>query len=65
LAISKDKKELLVVELKWGRVSGSVAGQVQRYMEYVQEELAEDNQVVKGVIIAPEDDILIRAGQCQ
>jgi restriction system protein len=60
LAISKDKKELLVVELKRGRVSDSVVGQVQRYMGYVQEELAEENQVVKGVIIALEDDIRIR-----
>jgi len=48
LAISKDKKELLVVELKKGRVSDSVVGQIQRYMGYVLEELAEDNQTVKG-----------------
>jgi restriction system protein len=60
LAISKDKKELLVVELKKGRVSDSVVGQVQRYMGYVQEELAEQGQKVKGVIIALEDDIKIR-----
>ncbi len=60
LAISKDKKELLVVELKRGRVSDSVVGQVQRYMGYVQEELAEENQVVKGVIIGLEDDLRIR-----
>jgi restriction system protein len=60
LAISKDKKELLVVELKRGRVSDSVVGQIQRYMGYVQEELAEENQIVKGVIIALEDDIRIR-----
>ncbi len=60
LAISKDKKELLVVELKKGRVSDSVVGQIQRYMGYVQEELAEENQIVKGVIIALEDDIRIR-----
>ena len=59
LAISKDKKELLVVELKKGRVSDVVVGQVQRYMGYVQDELAEDNQKVKGVIIAFEDDIKI------
>lgn len=59
LAISKDKKELLVVELKKGRVSDVVVGQIQRYMGYVQEELAEDNQKVKGVIIAFEDDIKI------
>jgi restriction system protein len=60
LAISKDKKELLVVELKKGRASDSVVGQIQRYMGYVLEELAEDNQIVKGVILALEDDIRIR-----
>jgi restriction system protein len=60
LAISKDKKELLVVELKKGRVSDSVVGQIQRYMGYVQEELAEEGQKVKGVIIALEDDLKIR-----
>jgi len=59
LAISKDKKELLVVELKKGRVSDVVVGQVQRYMGYVKEELAEAGQTVRGVIIAFEDDIRI------
>lgn len=60
LAISKDKKELLVVELKKGRASDSVVGQIQRYMGYVLEELAEKGQSVKGVIIALEDDNRIR-----
>jgi restriction system protein len=60
LAISKDKKELLVVELKKGRVSDNVIGQVQRYMGYVLEELAEEGQIVKGAIIALEDDIRIK-----
>jgi restriction system protein len=60
LAISKDKRELLVVELKKGRVSDIVVGQIQRYMGYVKEELAEEGQRVKGVIIALEDDIRIR-----
>jgi restriction system protein len=60
LAISKDKKELLVVELKKGRASDSVVGQVQRYMGYVVEELAEENQTVKGAIIAQEDDLRMR-----
>lgn len=60
LAVSKDKKELLVVELKKGRASDSVVGQVQRYMGYVLEELAEKDQKVKGVIIALEDDVRIR-----
>lgn len=60
LAISKDKKTLLVVELKKGRASDNVVGQVQRYMGYVKEELAEKSQQVKGVIIALEDDLRIR-----
>ena len=60
LAISKDKKELLVVELKKGRASDSVVGQIQRYMGYVIEELAEENQKVKGVIIALDDDTRIK-----
>jgi restriction system protein len=60
LAISKDKKNLLVVELKKGRASDAVVGQTLRYMGYVQEELAEEGQVVKGVIIALEDDQRIR-----
>ncbi|MDD5593156.1 MAG: endonuclease NucS [Candidatus Margulisbacteria bacterium] len=56
LAISKDKKELLIVELKKGRTSDIVVGQVQRYMGYVKEELAEEGQSVRGAIIAFEDD---------
>lgn len=60
LAISKNKKELLVVELKKGRASDAVIGQVQRYMGYVLEELAEENQTVKGVIIALEDDLRLK-----
>lgn len=60
LAVSKDKKRLLVVELKKGRASDSVVGQVLRYMGFVQEELAEAGQVVQGVIIALEDDQRIK-----
>jgi restriction system protein len=60
LAISKDKKKLLVVELKKGRASDAVVGQVLRYMGYAREELAEEGQIVKGVIIALEDDQKIR-----
>ncbi|HLC38697.1 MAG TPA: endonuclease NucS domain-containing protein [Patescibacteria group bacterium] len=57
LAISKDKKELLVIELKRGRASDVVIGQVQSYMGYIKEELAEKGQKVCGLIIAHEDDI--------
>lgn len=60
LAVSKDKKELLVVELKRGRASDSVVGQIQRYMGFVLAELAEDDQTVRGVIIAAEDQLSIR-----
>lgn len=60
LAISKDKGTLLVVELKRGRASDSVVGQIQRYMGYVQDELCEAHQKVKGVIIALEDDLRLR-----
>ena len=60
LAISKDRKTLLVVELKKGRVSDTVVGQVQRYMGYVKMELAEAGQEVKGVIIGLEEDIKLR-----
>lgn len=60
LAISKDKKRLLVVELKKGRASDAVVGQTLRYMSFVQDELAEDGQEVLGVIIAHEDDQKIR-----
>lgn len=59
LAISKDKKEIAVIELKKGRASDVVVGQVQRYMGYVKEELAEKDQTVRGIIIAFEDDIRI------
>ena len=57
LAISKDKSELLVVELKKGGTSDVVVGQIQRYMGFAQYELAEVNQTVKGVIIGLESDL--------
>ena len=60
LAISKDKKRLLVVELKKGRASDAVVGQTLRYMSFVQDELAEPDQTVLGVIIAQENDQRIR-----
>ena len=60
LAISKNKNEILVVELKKGRASDSVVGQIQRYMGYIAEEIAEEHQRVTGVIIALEDDLRIR-----
>ncbi len=60
LAISKDKKRLLVVELKRGRASDVVVGQVLRYMGFVKEQIAEDDQAVEGAIIALDDDQKLR-----
>ena len=60
LAVSHDQRELLVVELKRGRASDTVVGQVQRYMGYVLQDLAEPGQTVRGAIIALEDDVRIR-----
>jgi len=60
LAQSHDGTELLVVELKRGRASDAVVGQVQRYMGYVAQDLAEPGQNVRGVIIALEDDVRVR-----
>jgi len=55
LAISKDGKTLLVIELKKGRANDVVVGQLLRYMGFVQEELAEPGQSVRGIVIALED----------
>ena len=60
LAISKDKKTLLVIELKRGRTSDIVIGQCLRYMGFVKNELAEENQNVLGMIIAHGEDIKIK-----
>jgi restriction system protein len=60
LAISKDKKEYLVVELKKGRTSDVVVGQTLRYMGFVKNELAVNGENVRGVIIALEDDLRLR-----
>jgi restriction system protein len=64
LAISKDRTRILVVELKRGRASDAVVGQIQRYMGFVQEALLEPGQSVEGVLIAQEDDLRIRRALC-
>ena len=59
LAISKDRRKLLVVELKKGRASDAVVGQTLRYMSFVKDELADGREVL-GAIIAQEDDVRLR-----
>jgi len=60
LAISRDKKRLLIVELKRGRASDVVVGQILRYMGVVKEQIAEEGQTVEGAVIALEDDQKMR-----
>ena len=60
LAISKDKKTLLVIELKKGKASDDVVGQILRYMGYVKDVLAEPEQTVRGIVIALDDDKKLR-----
>ena len=60
LAISKDKKRLLVVELKRGKPSDDVVGQVLRYMGWAKRELLEPGQMVEGLIIALHDDLRVQ-----
>jgi restriction system protein len=59
LAVSKDNKRLLVVELKLGRPNDCVVGQVLRYMSY-KDEIAEPGQEVHGVVIGLEDDLRLK-----
>lgn len=54
LAQSKDGKELVVIELKRGRVSDVVVGQILRYMSYIKE--LDDSKHVRGIIIGTQDD---------
>jgi len=56
LAISKDQKRLLVIELKRGRASDVVIGQLARYMGFVKSKIAEPHQTVEGAVIALTDD---------
>lgn len=52
LAKSKDKKEILVIELKKGVAKDAAVGQVLRYMGYITSKVARRGQTVSGVIIA-------------
>ena len=60
LARSKNGNRLLVVELKRGRATDVVVGQVLRYMGFIREQVAEPDQTVEGVVIALEDDQKLR-----
>ncbi|MDW7680137.1 MAG: endonuclease NucS [bacterium] len=55
LANDKSGNTFLVIELKKGRSSDSVVGQILRYMGWVRKELA-NGQKVKGLVIVPDVD---------
>lgn len=56
LAKSKDDKEWLVIELKKGRPSDKVVGQLLRYLGWIKKHKAEKDQNIRGLIIAKEED---------
>ena len=56
LALSKDRKEYLVIELKRDRASDEVVGQTLRYMGWIKKNLCNDDQDVKGCIVALSGD---------
>jgi RecB family endonuclease NucS len=56
LARDRDNADWVVIELKRGRGSDAVVGQLLRYMGWVQENLADEGEAVKGVVIAGDKD---------
>jgi restriction system protein len=60
LAKEKNGKTWLVIELKKGRSSDAVVGQLLRYKGYVAKHLATSGEKVRGMIITGEDDQNIR-----
>lgn len=58
LALSKDKQEYLIIELKKGRSTDAVVGQILRYISWVKENLAKDKRVKGTIVVLGVDDKL-------
>lgn len=56
LAIDPQSNAFVVVELKRGRPSDKVVGQIQRYMGWVKRNLCDEGQIVRGLIICHDHD---------
>jgi restriction system protein len=56
LAVENESNSFVVIELKKGRPSDQVIGQILRYMGWVKEKLCMDGQTVKGLIICQDQD---------
>lgn len=54
-----DSKDLVILELKKGRPSDEVIGQLARYMGWAQEKLA-NGRKVRGIVLAPDFDAKLR-----
>lgn len=62
LAIDKSANDLVVIELKRGKTSDSAVGQIQRYINWVKDNVADAGQNVRGIIIAKEIDDALKYG---
>lgn len=60
LAKSKDSKEWLVIELKKGKSGDQIIGQTLRYIAWIKENEANEDEKVKGLIITKEQDEKLR-----
>lgn len=56
LALDEDDGSLVVVELKRGKTSDSTVGQLLRYINWVKENVAEEDRDVRGIIVGKEVD---------
>jgi restriction system protein len=56
LAVESSSNSLVVIELKKGRPSDQVVGQILRYMGWVKKNLCADGQNVKGLVICRDPD---------
>ena len=56
LAIESETDSFVVIELKKGRPSDQVVGQILRYMGWVKQNLCKSNQAVKGLVICRDPD---------
>lgn len=56
LAVEPETNAFVVIELKKGRPSDQVVGQILRYMGWVKEKLCIDGQLVKGLVICQNHD---------
>ena len=60
LAVDANNGDFIVIELKRGRSSDAVAGQVLAYMSWVRENICTEGQKVRGMVIAKEVDDRLR-----